>query len=77
MPVMDGYAVARWLRARGSVILIVALTAHAMSSDLDLCISAGCNADATKPIEKATLIEVCRNWGKLVASMVPHLYPLA
>jgi len=39
------------------------LTAHAMSSDLDLCIEAGCNAYATKPIEKAKLIEVCRHWG--------------
>ena len=78
MPVMDGYAAARWLRARGSAIPIVALTAHAMSSDLNLCIDAGCNAYATKPIEKATLIEVCRLWGhKLLAPMVPRLPPVA
>ena len=77
MPVMDGYAAARWLRAKSSAIPIVALTAHAMSSDLDLCISAGCNAYAIKPIEKATLIEVCRHWGhKLPSLMVPHLFPL-
>jgi len=72
MPVMDGYAAARWLRASGSKIPIVALTAHAMSSDLDLCIEAGCNAYASKPIEKATLIDICRHWGNsLPGSSVP------
>jgi len=72
MPVMDGYAAVRWLRGSGSKIPIVALTAHAMSSDLDLCLEAGCNAYASKPIEKATLIELCRHWGNsLPVSSVP------
>jgi len=77
MPVMDGYEAASWLRNKGSTIPIVALTAHAMSSELDLCISVGCNAYATKPIDKVKLIEVCRQWGsKLPASMVPRLSPV-
>lgn len=77
MPVMDGYEAASWLRNKGSTIPIVALTAHAMNSELDLCISVGCNAYATKPIDKVKLIEVCRQWGsKLPASIVPRLSPV-
>lgn len=62
MPEMDGYTMASLLRARGSEIPIVALTAHAMAEDRDRCLEAGCDDYATKPIDRARLIEVCARW---------------
>jgi CheY-like chemotaxis protein len=63
MPEMDGYAATRWLRAHGCVLPIVALTAHALREELELCLEAGCNAYTTKPINKAILIDLCQKWG--------------
>ena len=62
MPEMDGHSLARALRAEGSTMPIVALTAHAMPEDRQRCLDSGCDDYATKPIERAKLVETCRAW---------------
>jgi len=62
MPVMDGYAAARAIRAfeaeQGrSPTTIIALTAHAIREDIDRCLQAGCSAHLAKPVKKATLLQ--------------------
>jgi len=66
MPVMDGLAAARRIRemeAGGKQTPIVALTANAMTGQLERCTEAGMNAFLTKPIEIARLRDTLEQYG--------------
>jgi|GEM_PF-787079 len=60
MPGMDGCQLLRLLRAGGSTLPAIALTAHAMSSDERKCLEAGATVYGTKPITRQRLLELCR-----------------
>jgi len=58
LPVMDGWEATRILKAEDGTrsIPVVALTAHAMSTDREEAFEAGCDAYETKPIELPRLL---------------------
>jgi two-component system cell cycle response regulator DivK len=59
LPFIDGYEVTRRLKAnpRTKSIPVIALTAHALLTDRDKALRAGCNDYDTKPVDFSRLTE--------------------
>jgi len=76
MPGMDGIAATRRIRelelGSGLRTPIVALTANAMTGQLERCLEAGMDGFLTKPIEAARLHETLERYGLAVAMGDPH-----
>ncbi len=73
MPEMDGLAASVAIRSQGIEDLpIVAMTAHAMSSDRDKSLSAGMNDHITKPIDPVELNQTLVKWIKPGQREIPE-----
>ena len=56
LPLMDGFDATRTLRAQGARMPVIALTAHALQSDQEKALAAGCDDFETKPVEFPRLL---------------------
>lgn len=74
MPVMDGYAATRAIRALagGDKLPIVALTASAFEEDRGKILAAGCDEMVCKPFEEARLFDVI---GRLLGLCFEYAQP--
>ena len=67
MPEIDGLEATRIIRNVHSAVLnhqvpVIALTAHAMQGDRELCMQAGMNDYVSKPIVPSVLVETLKKW---------------
>jgi two-component system, sensor histidine kinase and response regulator len=63
MPEMDGKAATQTLRRLGfDDVPIIAMTAHAMKGDREMCLEAGMNDYITKPIKRETVFEMINRY---------------
>jgi len=72
MPEMDGLQASDQIRALGghnAKVPIIALTAHAMAGDRDMCLAAGMNDYLNKPLNYRTLVDALEKWLHVAAEL--------
>lgn len=64
MPVLDGWEATKQIKANAvtKAIPVIGLSAHAMASDREKAIEAGCDDYDTKPIDLSRLVEKIEKW---------------
>ena len=63
MPEMDGMEATQAIRRKGfDAIPIVAMTAHAMKGDREMCLEAGMDDYIAKPIKRETVFKMIEKW---------------
>jgi len=67
----DGLSLAKWIRREPKLrhIPVIAVTAHAMVTDQERVMQAGCNACISKPIDFKSLAEQLELWLDLSAKL--------
>ena len=67
----DGLSLAKWIRQEPKLryIPVIAVTAHAMVTDQERVMQAGCNACISKPIDFKSLAEQLERWLDLSAKL--------
>jgi CheY-like chemotaxis protein/HPt (histidine-containing phosphotransfer) domain-containing protein len=74
MPEMDGFEATAEIRRSGRPwqnIPIVAITAHAMTGDRELCLNSGMNDYISKPVRAKELTEVLSRWVRAKGPELP------
>ncbi|KYG63733.1 hypothetical protein AZI86_12985 [Bdellovibrio bacteriovorus] len=57
IPKKDGKQATREIRRRGFTKPVIALTAHALTEEIESCLDAGCNGQITKPVSGELLVQ--------------------
>ena len=61
MPLMDGYEAVAHLREHGYTVPIIALSAHAMTGEMERSLEVGCQGYLSKPIDRTKVIQKIRD----------------
>jgi len=62
LPSLDGYTIARRLRAAEYRGIVVALTASTMAGERERALGAGCDDFIAKPLQASAFLRTCRDW---------------